>query len=293
MPPPRVRATQPQQSFSPFVPDSSLKQEDEPGRRDNLQGRFPSISEVPPAGRQTDNSAGKPDAGKAREPLMGGFGDFFNESTGQLLPDTLDVKPRAIPQVQGGIERNQVQGGIERNSNGSAGASAHMRPEFPDQATDISSGEFASTDELEMDKTLDKTVETPVLVLSHDRTEDKSGEASAAGFSLNSHEQADRFSRPLFNSISSGSGQSLPLERNQRIERIALVLAIITTLAGLAILLWLLVLRPRASTGYYEHQRLITVVYLERGEKEGRMENGGSYKLRGATARALDLEGRR
>src|SRR5262249_19624945 len=155
MPPPRVRITQPQQSLSPFAPD-------------------------PFSGQQTDDKRGwQPDAGRAREPLMGGFGDFFNESTGQLLPDTLDVKPPAA------FER--LQGAVERNSNGSAGASAHLRPEFPDQASDISSGEFASTDELEMDKTLDKTVETPALVLPQDRNEDRSGEASAAGFSLNNH----------------------------------------------------------------------------------------------------------
>src|SRR5439155_26518208 len=83
-----------------------------------------------------------------------------------------------------------------------------------------------------------------------DGVEEKSIDTSMPAFSLfNTAERATtKFSRPLFSFISPPeSGQDVQLDRVNRIERIVLVIALITALVGLAIILWIWMLRPQAG----------------------------------------------
>jgi hypothetical protein len=162
--------------------------------------------------------------------------DQLNEPTGQLLPDTVDFQmPKDAPSVS--------TNGSERSNNGSIAGMANIEisspADLPLSDQEVTSGEFMSTDELEMDKTLDKTVETPVLT---------SADIAAAAAEERASERAvplfQRGGRPLFSFMSSGGAeQSLQFDRSLKVERIILIASAIAMLAGMAMLIWLLVLK--------------------------------------------------
>jgi hypothetical protein len=192
------------------------------------------ISNALPA---TEESVAAPEPAKSVADLL--------EPTGQLLPDTVDLPVLGtLPPL--------FSNGSERPANGAvAGLEQQQDPLEQEQFADDSentSGEFMSTDELELDKTLDKTVETPVLEPpscepgeERPRAVLSSSPASSPGFNGTA---GSRASRPILSFVSSlGPGEDLEIDRGLRVERMTLAISAVAMIIGVAILVWLLFLK--------------------------------------------------
>jgi hypothetical protein len=282
VPPPRVRIAQPRSSFLPLPAEPSTRSDEEDQKLEGLLGNFllpvdPNL----PYRSVSDQKQRINDTTSKRNvdlnPAARELDDYLNEPTGQLLPDTVDLQP---PNVQQPNLLPHVGGnGIEKPANGAA-AFLSLRSQDAENSlletgkdswqskkpgsgstgngspadlqlsndTDEPSGDFTSTDELELDKTLDRTIETPLISPSSPAAEDKSLELSFLSPASNSQEPlSERNARPLFSFMSQGLGQNSLMDRSLRVERIALFVAVAAALAGFAILLWLLLLKPQVG----------------------------------------------
>lgn len=224
---------------------------------ESLYNNFSQAATQPPSPPPTNPWQPDPSSAGDYRPITEELEEQLNHYTVPLLPDTVGFevpKPGAPSVPVNGYERKanghaaapvkeethspppSYGGGQE--SNGNAAEAALLEPDTmpgpvlkPEDLFD----DNVPTDELEiLDKTLDKTAEVPVLSINSRRAEPAKITASPP--------------LPSFLPLA-GSSPQLQVQGIRRFERIALFVAAGIALIGIALIIWLWILRPLNIVG--------------------------------------------